>query len=143
MVTLASAVVAYLRTLFVPRHKLALEAAALRQQLSVFKRKQPRPKLDPLDRLFWIVLRRLWDGWSEALIVVRPETVVSWHRAGFRRFWRWRTCRALASRMRRTARDSAIHLIIWRRSSTASRRQSVSTDSQSTFSISAHPSDSV
>src|SRR5215475_3248361 len=62
MVTLACAVVAYLRALFLPRHKLALEAVALRQQLAVFKRKQPRPKLDRLDRLFWVVLRRLWGG---------------------------------------------------------------------------------
>jgi hypothetical protein len=93
MVTLACAVVAYLRTLFLTRHKLALEAVALRQQLAVFKRQQPRPKLDRLDRLFWIVLRRLWDGWSEALIIGKPETVVSWHRAGFRLFWRWRSRR--------------------------------------------------
>ena len=93
MVTLACAVVAYLRSLFLPRHKLVLEAVALRQQLAVFKRKQPRPKLDGLDRLFWIALRRLWEGWSEALIIVKPETVVSWHRAGFRRFWRWRSQR--------------------------------------------------
>ncbi len=77
MVTLACAVVAYLRSLFPPRHKLTLEAVALRQQPAVFKRKQPRPKLDRLDRLFWIVLRRLWEGWSEALIIVKPETVVS------------------------------------------------------------------
>ena len=93
MVTFACAVMAYLRSLFLPRHKLALEAVALRQQLAVFKRKQPRPKLDRLDRLFWIVLRRLWEGWFEALIIVKPETVVSWHRAGFRRFWRWRSQR--------------------------------------------------
>ena len=84
---------AYLRSLFLPHHKLALEAVALRQQLAVFKRRQPRPKLDRLDRLFWIALRRLWEGWSEALIIVKPETVVSWHRAGFRRFWRWRSQR--------------------------------------------------
>src|SRR5215470_2860380 len=88
MVTLARAVVTYLLTLFLPRHKLALEAVALRQQLAVFKRKQPRPKLDRFDRLFWTALRRLWEGWSEALIIVKPETVVSWHRAGFRLFWR-------------------------------------------------------
>src|SRR5947207_8209555 len=91
MVTLACAVVAYLRSLFLPHHKLALEAVALRQQVAVFKRKQPRPKLDRLDRLFWIVLRRLWEGWSDALIIVKPETVGSWHRAGFRLFWRWQS----------------------------------------------------
>src|ERR1700678_1769706 len=93
MVTLACALLAYLRAFFLPRHRLALEAVALRQQLAVFKRKQPRPKLNPDDRLFWVVLRRLWDRWSEALVVVQPETVVSWHRAGFRLFWRWRSQR--------------------------------------------------
>ena len=94
MVTLALAVVAYIRAFFLPRHKLALEAVALRQQLAVFKRKQSRPRLHRLDRLFWIVLRRVWSGWSEALIIVQPETVVSWHRAGFRLFWRVRSrCR--------------------------------------------------
>src|SRR6516162_4023332 len=77
MVILACAMVAYLRTLFLPRHKLALEAVALRQQIAVLKRKQPRPQLGRLDRLFWIVLRRRWEGWSEALILVKPETVVS------------------------------------------------------------------
>ena len=98
MVTLALAVTAYVRALFVPRHKLALETAALRQQLAVLKRKQPRPKLHGLDRLFWIALRQLWSGWAEALIIVKPETVVSWHRAGFRLFWR------LRSRSRRPGR---------------------------------------
>jgi hypothetical protein len=71
MVTLAGAIIAYLRAFFVPRHKLVLEAVALRQQLAVVKRKQPHPKLDPHDRWFWIVLRRLWDRWSEALIIVQ------------------------------------------------------------------------
>src|SRR4051794_39134536 len=85
------AVLAYSRTFFVRRHRLALELAALRQQLAVFKRKQPRPRLHRLDRLFWTVLRRLYSGWPDALILVKPETGVSWHRAGFRLFWRWRS----------------------------------------------------
>src|SRR5882724_1753920 len=82
---------AYVRSLFVSRHKLAREAVALRQQLAVFKRKQSHPKLRRLDRLFWIALRSLWPCWTEALILVKPETVVSWHRAGFQLFWRWRS----------------------------------------------------
>jgi hypothetical protein len=98
MVTLSFAVVACVRAFFVSRHKLALEALALRQQLAVFKRKQTRPKLRRLDRLFWIALRHLWPGWTVALIIVKPETVVSWHRAGFRLFWR------LRSRFRRPGR---------------------------------------
>jgi putative transposase len=86
---LAFVMFAYVRSLFVSRHKLALEVVALR--LAVFKRQQSRPKLRRLDRLFWIALRALWPGWTESLILVKPETVVSWHRAGFRLFWRWRS----------------------------------------------------
>jgi putative transposase len=89
-----TAMLAYLRAYLVSHHSLALEATALRQQLSVYKHKQPRPKLERFDRLFWVVLRRLWTQWSEALIIVKPDTVVSWHRAGFRLFWRWRSRQA-------------------------------------------------
>lgn len=96
MVPLILAVVADLRAFFVPRHNLASEAAALRPPLAVFKRRQPRPQSHRLDRLFWIALRQLWPVWSNALIVVKPETVVSWHRTGFRLFWRLRSnCRRL------------------------------------------------
>jgi putative transposase len=70
------------------RHDLALEIVALRQQLGVLKRKNPRPQLSQWDRLFWLVLRRFWSRWAEALIIVKPETVLSWHRAGFRLYWR-------------------------------------------------------
>ena len=91
MGSLVFAMIAYVRAFFVPRHRFALEAAALRQQLAVFKRKQPRPRLNRSDRLFWTVLRRLYSGWADFLILVKPETVVSWHRAGFRLFWRWRS----------------------------------------------------
>ena len=48
----------YIRAFFMPRHRLALESVALRQELAVFKRKQPRPRLNHLDRLFWVALRR-------------------------------------------------------------------------------------
>ena len=73
------------------RHDLAMETAALRQQLAVYKRKQPRPKLSQVDRLFWIVVRRVWNNWPSALVLVKPDTVVSWHRTDFRLFWRWRS----------------------------------------------------
>src|SRR6478672_10113173 len=91
MVGLVLAIAFYFRCLVVTRHRLALESAALRQQLAVYKRKHPRPRLQRLDRLFWVALRRFWSGWSDALIIVQPKTVVSWHRAGFRLFWRWRS----------------------------------------------------
>ena len=91
MIALVLAVITYCRAFFVGRHRLGLEVAALRQQLAVFQRKQPRPHLFALDRAFWVALRRLWPGWANALIIVKPDTVVSWHRAGFRLFWRWRS----------------------------------------------------
>jgi putative transposase len=59
----------------------------LRQQLVVLKRRHRRPRLDWLDRLFWLLVRRCWSGWKETLLVVTPETVVRWHRAGFRWYW--------------------------------------------------------
>ena len=82
---------AYIRAFFLPRHRLALESVALRQQLALFKRKQPRPRLNHLDRLLWVALRRWYSGWADSFILVRPETAVSWHRAGFRLFWRWKS----------------------------------------------------
>jgi hypothetical protein len=97
-------ILAYLRAFVVSRHNLALEAVALRQQLAVYKRKQPRAKLDRFDRLFWVVLRRLWKDWSEALILVKPGTVVCWHRAGYRLFWRWRS-RALPAGQPKVAEE--------------------------------------
>jgi putative transposase len=93
MMTALLAMLAYVRAFLIARHRLALEAVALRQQLAVYKRKQPRPKLNRLDRLFWVLVRRIWTNWSEALVLVKPETVVSWHRAGYRLFWNWRSRR--------------------------------------------------
>jgi transposase InsO family protein len=91
MIGLFLAAIAYVRAYVVSRHRLGLEVAALRQQLVVFKRKRPRPLLRNLDRFFWVTLRRWWSGWADALIIVKAETVVSWHRTGFRLFWRLRS----------------------------------------------------
>ncbi|HYO81729.1 MAG TPA: integrase core domain-containing protein, partial [Bryobacteraceae bacterium] len=52
-----------------------------------------RPRLTSFDRLFWIALRRVWSGWTGALLIVRPDTVVAWHRAEFRWYWHWRSGR--------------------------------------------------
>ena len=81
----------FLSSFFRSRCNLGLEILALRQQLGVLNRKYPRPRLRTQDRLFWILLHRLWPGWKDALIVVKPETVVACHRAGFRLFWRFRS----------------------------------------------------
>jgi putative transposase len=70
-------------------HKeIALENAALRQQLTIFKREQPRKKLRYRDRLFWTALMKIWKQWRTALVVVQPATVVSWQRRRFKQYWR-------------------------------------------------------
>jgi hypothetical protein len=84
-------ILAAIRVFLRSRHDTALEVLALRQQVAVLKRKRPRPPLTVLDRLFWTTLRRLWSGWADVLVMVKPETVVGWHRAGFRVYWRWRS----------------------------------------------------
>jgi hypothetical protein len=68
---------------------IALENLALRQQLAVLKRKCPRPRLRRTDRFFWVWQFRSWKDWHRTLVIVRPETVVTWHRKGFRLFWSW------------------------------------------------------
>jgi putative transposase len=74
--------------LFRSRQDLLVENLALRQQLSVLKRRNRRPKLAVLDRLFWVLASCFWSGWKKSLLIVTPETVVRWHRAGFRLYWR-------------------------------------------------------
>jgi putative transposase len=73
---------------FRTRRNLLLENLVLRQLLTVLKRKGPRPRIAALDKLFWILARRFWSGWKQALIVVTPDTVVRWHRSGFALYWR-------------------------------------------------------
>ena len=75
--------------LFRSRRDLLLENLALRQQLAILKQRHPQPQFGASDRFFWLTLRRLWPGWKHALILVQPETVVRWHRAGFKAYWTW------------------------------------------------------
>ena len=86
-----SALLAAVRVFFRSRQDTATEILALRQQVAVLKRKRPRPKLNGLDRLFRTTLRRLWSRWADVLVIVKSETVVGWHRAGFQLYWRWRS----------------------------------------------------
>ena len=61
---------------------LVLENLALRHQLAVLQRTAPRPRLRPSDRVFWVLLARLWHGWAEVVAIVQPETVIRWQRTG-------------------------------------------------------------
>ena len=71
------------------RRHLLLETLVLRQQLSVLARRGPRPMFSSIDRFLWVTLRRVRSRWQRSLILVQPETVVGWHRAGFMLYWTW------------------------------------------------------
>src|SRR5262245_65362761 len=86
-----SAFLLLFRSLFVSRLSLATEILVLRQQLLVLNRTVKRPKLRQRDRLFWVCLSKLWKDWRDALIIVKPDTVLKSHREGFRLYWRWKS----------------------------------------------------
>ena len=85
-------IVAVLARRFRSRAVLELENLALRHQLHVLRRQRPgRPRLFTIDRLLWVWLYRLWPRCLDTMVLVKPATVVQWHRQGFRLFWRWRS----------------------------------------------------
>src|SRR5215469_16775561 len=92
MFTLLLSAVLSIRAWFRSRAALQAEILALRHQLTVLKRSQRgRPRLHSADRLLWVGLSRLWSQWRSALLIVKPETVIAWHRRGFRWYWRWKS----------------------------------------------------
>ena len=88
-----SSLVRALISAFKARRELALENVALRQQLAVLRRSVKRTRLSNVDRVFWVLLRRIWTDWESVLVIVKPETVIRWHRCGFRRYWTWKSRR--------------------------------------------------
>ena len=78
---------------FRTRALLQAEVLALRHQLLVLQRvsRDRKLRLSLVDRLFWVWLSRLWSGWRSALVIVKPETVLAWHRRGFRLYWSWKS----------------------------------------------------
>ena len=91
--TLLQAIVGSLVAALRPRASLVAENLALRQQLAILHRATPRPQLRPIDRGFWVVLSKVWSRWSDVLAIVKPATVIGWHRRAFARFWAWKSRR--------------------------------------------------
>ena len=87
------------------RSDLLIENLALRQQLAVLQRSNHRPALHPCHRAFWVLLSRIWPRWKDACLLVKPATVMAWHRAGFRIFWRWKSNRPGRRRTRKELLD--------------------------------------
>jgi hypothetical protein len=86
------------RDCFRTRAALQIEVLALRNQLNVLRRSVKRPKLTAAERLLWARLSRYRTGWRSALVIVKPETVIHWHRKGFRLFWTWKVRRGQPGR---------------------------------------------
>jgi transposase InsO family protein len=103
VLAILEAVVGALASAFRSRASLVAENLALRQQLAVLRIGR-RPRLRPIDRAFWVVLSRVWSRWHDVVAIVKPATVVAWHRRGFARFW--------AAKSRRTGRPPLASEII-------------------------------
>mgnify|MGYP001566633555 FL=1 len=84
-------ILGFFRSFFLSRTALVAENLALRQQLAVLQVSVKRPRLRTCDRLFWVCQSRFWAGWRSCLMVVKPETVIHWHRQGFKLYWRWKS----------------------------------------------------
>src|SRR5215468_793195 len=109
----------FLMLILVGHDQVALENAALRQQLAILKRNRPRPKLYYRDRLFWILLMKIWKKWRTALVIVQSATVVSWHRRRFKRYW-WKLTQnngsgrpQVAGEVRKLVRTMAAANVTW------------------------------
>ena len=92
MTDLLKLILGVLASLFRSRAKLEAENLVLRQQINVLRRRTPkRPDLNNTDRFLFVWLYRWFPSVLEAVAIVRPETIILWHRAGFRAYWRWRS----------------------------------------------------
>src|SRR5438105_8072548 len=98
--SLVLALLGALRAALRTRTDLTLENLALQQQLALLRRRSKRPKFGLLDRAFWMWLSQWWTRWSEVLHVVKPQTVIRWHRQSFRAFWTWKSRRGRVGRPR-------------------------------------------
>jgi transposase InsO family protein len=91
MLALVEAIFGAFFAAFRPRMSLVAENLLLRQQLAILCRATPRPRLRPIDRAFWVIVSRLFSRWADTLAIVRPATVIEWHRRGFARWWAWKS----------------------------------------------------
>jgi putative transposase len=106
MITLLSALGSLLSFRVRSRASLELELVALRHQVTVLRRQRPgQPRLFSTDRLLWVWLYRIWPKVLNAMVLVKPATVIDWHRKGFRLYWRRRSRHLGRPRTSREIRD--------------------------------------
>lgn len=105
MVQILGVLIASCARVFRSRRNLLLENLALRQQLSLMVRKRPRRRPTLPDKLFWSVMSRIWSGWKRTILIVQPKTDISWHRAGFKLYWKWISRRRVRVGRRPTSKE--------------------------------------
>jgi putative transposase len=91
MNSLVYSLILMLRSSFRTRARMQIEILALRHQLAVLEQRKKRVRLKAADRLLWVIISRFWKQWRSALVIVKPETVIAWHRKGFRLYWYWKS----------------------------------------------------
>ena len=101
--------ISFLGSFFKSQRQLRLENLALRQQVAMLQQSVKRPRVSTVDRAFWIFFYRYVDGWRNTLHALHPDTVVRWHRRGFRLYWRWKSRRP---RQGRPQIDKALRKLI-------------------------------
>ncbi len=87
MLQLIHFIASFLRDQLRSRASMQAEILALRHQLGIYQRTNKRPRIRPADRILWAWLSRVWSGWRESLVIVKPETVIAWRRRRFRHYW--------------------------------------------------------
>src|SRR5215813_10711509 len=109
----------FILLIFAGHKEVALDNAALRQQLAILKRDRPRPTLHRRDRLFWVLLMKVWTKWKSAFVVVQPATVVSWQRRRFKQYW-WKLTQkkgpgrpSVSAELRKLVRTMAAANVTW------------------------------
>ena len=88
MKTFGRLILEFLRLIFRGKQGIVLENLALRQQLAVQQRSVKRAKIKKADRIFWVWLSGIWNDWRSSLIIVKPSTVIGWHKKGFKLYWK-------------------------------------------------------
>jgi transposase InsO family protein len=118
MIAIVKALLAMIRSLFKSRSALHVEILVLRHQLNVLGRGSCHRAHLTSDRLFFVWLYRMWPGLLRAVAILRPETIVRWHRRGFRAYWRWRSGRRpgrpkIANELRDLIREISLANPLW------------------------------
>jgi putative transposase len=98
MKTLGLLLLSALRSCAMSHAALQAENLALRHQIGVLQRARRQARLNSADRILWVWMSRVWTDWRSLLVIVKPETVIGWHRKGFRLYWAWKSRRAAVGR---------------------------------------------